>query len=307
MIHSLLIRNYKGDELNINLTDAEPSHGLLIERIEGLGPANAQLNMSDYATIDGAVFNSARLEKRIIDFTLRFAESISVEESRHITYKYFPIKQPITLIFTLDSRIARIEGYTQANTPDIFSPTEKTVVTVECEDPYFYEDGEGAITTTSFGTEKAAFEFPFLNEGEEPQIEFSIINRQGTQNIFYEGDAPAGIIMRIHVVEQGVGNIIISSELRQETFYINTSKIASIVGSALRSGDEIIISTKKRERYIHLLRNGVETNILNAVDLSLSEWFELYNGDNVFSYSVSGSTEDYVLFSIENQTIYEGV
>ena len=63
MIKSLTVTNYRGSKLKIVLDEAEPSHGLIINNITGIGPSDANLNYSDYASNDGSEFNSARLEK----------------------------------------------------------------------------------------------------------------------------------------------------------------------------------------------------------------------------------------------------
>ena len=86
---------------------------------------------------------------------------------------------------------------------------------------------------------------------------------------------------------------------------IDTDKLEKLTGSGMVAGDEIIISTIKGDKSITLLRNGIDTNILNCLDKD-SDWFQLSKGDNIFAYVVEEGTTN-VQFKIENRTAFEGV
>ena len=86
---------------------------------------------------------------------------------------------------------------------------------------------------------------------------------------------------------------------------IYNSKIAALTGSGIIAGDDIIISTVRGNKYISLLREGIYTNILNALDKE-SDWFQLTKGDNIFAYTADEGAEN-LQFKIENRIIYEGV
>ena len=57
MIKSLTVRNYIGEKITITLTDADPDHGLYVKSMTGLGPPKAVINTSEFAVIDGNLFN----------------------------------------------------------------------------------------------------------------------------------------------------------------------------------------------------------------------------------------------------------
>lgn len=307
MINSLKIQNYYGEELTVTLSEAEPTHGLLITKIEGIGPSEAQINMTDYATVDGSIYNSSRLEKRIIDITFRFTFAKSIEDVRQLTYKYFPMKTAVTLTFYTDNRTAQITGYVQRNNPNIFSQEEGTTISIECDDPYFYEVGSDNPHITEFSSVESLFTFPFMNNSlTRNLIIFSNYVLHESQTIVYSGDAQTGILMRIHAVGPA-GNITIANSITNESLYLSNDKIKSLTGSGLTAGDEVQISTVKRQRYVRLLRNGVYTNILNALDISKSDWFQLNKGDNLFSYTTDNDTDLNIVFTIENRIVYEGV
>lgn len=72
MIKSVTITNYLGESVKITLAEDDPEHGMIISSITGLGPPKANVSMTDLATMDGSLFNSARVEKG----TLRFICSL---------------------------------------------------------------------------------------------------------------------------------------------------------------------------------------------------------------------------------------
>ena len=85
------------------LNDPE-STGVIISNIDGLGAEEASIFTTDLASIDGALFNSARLPKRSINLTIIpiATRNGSIEDHRLEMYKYFPIKQKVTLRFETD-------------------------------------------------------------------------------------------------------------------------------------------------------------------------------------------------------------
>ena len=93
--------------------------------------------------------------------------------------------------------------------------------------------------------------------------------------------------------------------MTKEQMVLNTDKIETLTGTAFNAGDEIVISTIKNKKSIRLLRNGIYTDILCCLDLT-SDWFTIYKGDNVFSYTADTGVDN-LQFSITNDVIYEGV
>jgi len=70
-------------------------------------------------------------------------------------------------------------------------------------------------------------------------------------------------------------------------------------------GMDIIIVTTKGNKSIQFLREGVYTNIFNALDRD-SDWFTLSKGDNMFAYTAEVG-EANLQFRIDNKIAYEGV
>lgn len=305
MLKSVTITNYLGESVKITLNEADPDHGLLITKIDGLGPPKANINTTTLATNDGSVYNSARLEQRNIIFGLLFTFSPQIEDARQLTYKYFPIKKNLTILIEADNRIVQTTGYVESNEPDIFNQYESTQISIICTDPYFYSAGENGINTTVFYGVEPLFEFEFDNDSlEENLIEFGSIENEQEKTVVYEGDAEIGVTITIHALGE-VGNITIYNTGTREVMRIDVSKIKAITGQGIVAGDDIIISTVRGHKSIQLLRGGIYINILNALERG-SDWFQLSRGDNIFAYTAEYGAEN-LEFKIENRILYEGV
>lgn len=304
MIKSVTVTNYLGESLKLELMKPEKT-GIIVKKIEGLGPPKATINSTKVASGDGDVYNSARAEGRNIVMTLGFMFAPTVEDARQKTYKYFPIKKPVTLLIETDNRLCETVGYVESNEPNIFSEEEETQISIVCPSSYFSSDDNGGTTTVVFYGVEPLFEFPFSNESlTEPLIEFGAIKNRQEENIWYDGDTEVGVIIRMHALGE-VRQVTIYNTGTRERMHIDTDKLSAIMGSGIKNGDEITISTVRGDKYITILRDGVYTNILNALDRN-TDWFQLAKGDNRFAYICEYGAED-LEFKIEFKTLYEGV
>ena len=304
MIKAVTVTNYLGESKRFELAFPEKS-GFVVQKIEGLGPSKANVNVTETATNDGALFNSARVTARNIVLSLKLMFNPQVEDVRQESYKYFPIKQRVTLLVETDNRICETYGYVESNEPDIFNKSETTQISIICPDPYFYSAGPDGTDVTIFYGVDPLFEFPFSNESlTQKLIIFGAIKNETEQTIYYSGDAEIGVVITIHAI--GIAkNITIYNAGTRDVMRIDTDKLEQLTGSGIIAGDEIIISTIKGEKSITLLRNGIYTNILNCLDKN-ADWFQLSKGDNIFAYTAEeGSTN--LQFRIENRKVYEGV
>ena len=81
--------------------------------------------------------------------------------------------------------------------------------------------------------------------------------------------------------------------------------LTGVYPATILAGDTITIDTRKANKRITLLRDGVYYNILNALDRN-SSWFTLSHGDNVFSYEAEVGQSN-LQFKICNNIVYDGV
>lgn len=304
MIKSITVTNYLGDSLVLDLARPELS-GFVVKSVTGLGAGKSNINTTEVATNDGAIFNSARLPARNIVLSLAFLWKPTIEDVRHLSYKYFPIKKNLTLLIETDNRLAEIEGYVESNEPTIFSNQEGSDISIICPNPLFHSAGPEGVNTTVFSGIEPMFEFPFSNESlDMPMLEMGSIENLMDKVVVYDGDSEVGVVITIYVLGSAT-NITIYNTGTRETMKIDTDRIASIIGSGLVAGDEIIISTVKGNKYVRLLREGQTTNILNCLDKD-TDWFTLAKGENVFAYDAETGANN-LQFKIENQVVYEGV
>lgn len=324
MIKSMMVTNYRGKSLEVTLSEAEPSHGLLIKNITGLGPSDAILNYSDFASNDGSEFNSARLEKRPIQITFMLTanENTTVEEARHRTYVYFPTKKQVRLVFKTDTRTLYCYGRVEHNTPDIFQKQELEVIDIVCGDPYFYKYTDGgedksvdiSLVTGAFSSEYSnpedetdeSLDTYFTNEG-TPNLEFGKYSSSGilTENLINEGDVETGFEVDIYFGGAIDGNIVISNS-SQEMIRIKTSKIEELLGREIAAGDVIHLSTDPKRRYLNIVSGGQTYNILNALDFDNLTWLYLNPGDNLISYYVDSGLDN-TQATYRYKTLYIGI
>lgn len=304
MIKSIKVVNYLNEELLMTLKDPEKS-GFYVIGIDGLGPCKADINTTEMATNDGAEYNSARVNSRNIVLEMIFAEIPSVEYYRQLTYKYFPLKRKLKIVIETDNRVCETIGYVESNEPTIFSSKEGTQISIICPDPNLYSTGETGTISTVFSGVEPAFEFPFSNESvTDKLLEFGRILSVNQKNIYYPGDIEVGVTIQINTIGT-VKDISVYNRTAGQVMKIVDTKVQKVVGSSIKSGDEIVINTTKGNKYIVLIRDGKEYNILSCLDKKPA-WFTLNKGDNIFAFTAEYG-EEYIYFNMENRVAYEGI
>lgn len=301
MINSVSVINHLGEMMEMNLRNPEES-GFLISSMDGLGPGQAEISTTDLAAADGAVYNSSRLVSRNIVINLIFVAKPTIEDSRQRSYKFFPLKKNITLLFQTDNRLVQIEGYVESNDPDIFSDQEGTSISIICPNPYFYSI---STKTTVFNGIEPMFEFPFSNESlTEPLLIMSELRTKYENVVYYEGDAETGFVMKIHFVGPASGISIYNVKSR-EIMKIDTTKLAAIVGSSIQASDDLIISTVTGKKSLTFIREGKTYNVLNALDRD-SSWLKLAIGENVLAFTADEGNYN-LQFEVYNDILFEGI
>ncbi len=305
MIKSITITNHLEESITLTMTSPEQS-GFVVRFVDGLGPPKANVEMTEMSLMDGSIYNSARAQGRnvVLSLAFLFPQTGGIEVTRQKSYKYFPLKKRVKLVIETDERSCETYGYVESNTPDIFSKDGGTVISILCPDSYLFST---EINKTVFATIDAMFEFPFGNESLTlPLLEFSSINGYTTRTIDYTGDAEVGMVMTIHAV--GAVELVTIYKLEPEpveSIIIDTDRLLAMTGEGFHSGDDIIISTVKGDKYAILIRDGETINILNCLD-KYPDWIQLVRGDNIFTYTADVGDEN-LQFKIENRIAYEGI
>lgn len=299
MINSITVTNHRGESLKIDLRNPWEA-GLAVMQIDGLHPPQASISSTDLSTKDGSVFNSARIATRNIVIRFKILDLMTVEEARHILYKYFPIKQKIRVIFDTDTRDVYADGYIETTNVEIFSNFETASVSIICTDPYLYavQDQSTALNDIVGG-----FEFPFENPNDTNSITFGEYAVTGPVDIVYEGEQPVGVVIDVHVTGD-VGTLRIYSMTTDEEILLDATKLAAKTGSGLTAGDNLKISTVPGDKFVRLYRSGVEYNVLSCVSRN-NGWIHLEHGDNILVYSAVGVSNAQIY--VTNKLVYEGI
>lgn len=306
MIKSVTVVNHLGKSLKMVLEDPDAS-GLLIEKIDGIGPTKATINSVQYAVGDGTIFNSSRLDKRNITMILRPMGTPDVETNRHLAYQMFPNKKEVRLLFETDHRECFCIGHVEECTPDIFSEEETINISILCDDPFFYATANLYVLN---GIDDL-FEFPFSNESlTEDLINFGELRYDVGAPIEYYGDADSGCVIRLEC-DGDVKNPSITNLETGEQMSIDTTKFSYIVGATGDGADRLIakdvleICTIFGKKSVVLYRGGKAYNCIGCLSLD-TDWLTIHTGTNVFSYKADVGIYNCSI-DISSYIVYSGV
>lgn len=263
------LENSRGDI--ITLTGKEADYQIL--SITGLNPPSAQLNTSTVSGMDGAMFNSAKLNTRNIVILAKI--NGNAEDNRQDLYRFCPTKEKVRFYFRNNNRDVYIDGYVDSVECDLFTNDERMQISIICPNPYFMDTEDTQVDGSSI---TALFTFPFSIDLGSP-IPFSQYVLDSTIDLYNDSDDQIGTIIDMDV-NDSVSQIQIVNTGNGQVFTLSY---------AFEDGDHITINTIKGQKSVTLLRNGLYINIFSAMQRG-SVFFQLSSGDNFFSYTVDGST-----------------
>jgi len=303
MIESVTITNYRNESITLTLRSPRVE-GLYVRRIASLDPPKATISISETPDFDGGVYNSARATFRNIIMRLGFIPTgtLSVEDIRQSTYRYFPLKRPLTILVTTTNRVLEIVGYVESNTTNIFSKKSEAMISIMCPEAYF-KTIESILTVFIGAIE--TFEFPWSNESTSaPLIEFGVLTVEERQNIIYDGDTETGVIITVKF-NGDVEDLSISNTVSGQSFVIDDTRLEAIISGGFSPADVMTLNTVRGNKSMTLLRSAVEYNILDA-RVDGSDWLTVAKGDNDFFFSASLG-QALMEFKIEYHPLYQGV
>lgn len=304
MIYTIIATNAKGDSVELDL--ANPwAGGIAVTGASGLGPAEGTINTVNFATSDGALFNSSRIKSRDIELNLKFLGS-DIEAVRHKLLRYFRVKHPIMLDFITDYRHTYITGHVEKNEIDIFSNSEGADLTIVCPNPFFkLRDPVKGKNSVRFTTSTPSFEFEFQDpNSDSPTLIFGEMTATGETVVVYEGDADASTIVDIQFLGPASG-IKLYNTTTQTRINIDTNEISRLLGSTIRAGDRLSISSGVGDKYVKAYRDGNVYNALSALDKD-SDWIFLTPGDNLITVRADTGIDNVsAIISFEN--LYESI
>lgn len=141
MITSISIYNERSNFIELSLSDSSAPY--FVKNIDGLGPVNATIATTTYATKDGGAFQNARAEMR--NLVMRIGLNPSYVDSSdpygELRRSIYPILNPktkVTIVILSDNmETLFIDGWVETFEPTIFSKDPDFTVSIICPDPYF--------------------------------------------------------------------------------------------------------------------------------------------------------------------------
>lgn len=280
---TISVENHHGEILNLS---ESPMYDVL--RIDGLSPPPATLNFSQMANFDGGKYNSGQLEMRNLVLTVKIYPDI--ETNRINLYKYFPSKKTVRIYYQNETRDVYIDGMIETVEIDPFTINETAQISILCPDPYWKERDESRL---NFSNVISLFEFPFSIP--EEGIEFSRLQKLTTA-FFNNGEIETGFTIEFQATSSQILNPKFINRTTQEFFGLNVD---------MAEGDIIRINTRRGEKSVKLIRDGIETSIIGDRQ-SGSSWIQMAPGRNELSYECDNGSE-YLIVSVYTHVLYGGV
>lgn len=280
---TLIVENEKGDQLE--LTNNENYD---VIEVDGLNPPTAAINTVEISGIDGARFNSSRIETRNIVITLNIKPPI--EANRIVLYKYIRVKRYIKVYYKNEHRDVFAEGYVETFENNLFDMVQQPQISIICPNPFWKSTSELQV---GFSNTISLFEFPFSIPS--AGIEFSQIQRLTTTYINV-GDVATGAIIQFYAT---------TNQILNPKFYNRTTGQFFGLDFDMYEGDVITVNTQQGEKSVTLLRDGVKTNILSDRTQG-SSWITFEPGENEISYGADHGQSNLKVSVIAVQK-YEGV
>lgn len=289
-MYTLKIQNAAGELFE--LTHNRSQYSLI--HVTGLTPPKANINTSVAGTIDGAFYNSARVNMRNIVLTIVIEGDI--ETNRQQLYRIFPVKSLCTVFFKNENMDVQISGYIELVDGDLFSMREQMQISILCPRPYWSTLG---LVAYELSTTVAMFSFPFSIEA-NPGVAISEYTQQPTIKIYNSGSVPCGFTADVEIANgsQGITSLTL--------YNLTTQKKIGILGSVtLAATDKVHISTVPGSLTISMVHDGTKTNLINSMTDG-SEFFNLALGENILYFTCTGDVDD-VDINIVPSFLFAGV
>lgn len=286
-MYTAKIENNNGEILT--LTGKEKQYQII--SITGLNPPKAQINSSSIAGLDGAIYNSAKLETRNIVITVRI--NGNVEANRLNLYKFFPTKTKCRFYYSNGSLDVSIDGYVDNVECNLFAKSEIAQISILCLSPYFQSIAE--IIADSENS-LPQFTFPFSIDIGAPVV-FSELTEDGEIAVYNssESETPTSIEIDFKAAAHSLT-------------LVNTNGGGTLeLDFDFATGDKVIVNTTKGGKSVTLMRDGALSNLFSAVKKG-SKFFQLKPGVNMIDYAVDGQPESdavFIVFRFHNS--YRGV
>lgn len=283
------IENGKGDLITLTQNESQ----FQVFKIDGLNPPNANINFTDIAGMDGARFNSSKLETRNLVIYIKLCGD--VEANRILLYQYFSTKESCKFYYKNGQRDVFIEGYVQTVEVTPFTNNQIMQVSLICPQPYFKSIDEVVADISKLVFD---FQFPFSINNNVP-VTISHFDSDRLTTVWNNSDSESGVIIEITVLA-AISKIMLRNTNTNESMTINNS-------SGFQAGDVVTINTYRGEKAVSLMRNMVKTNLFSMLQSGFT-FFQLAAGYNEFTYQIdNGNNDEWVRVNFKYHSMYRGV
>lgn len=289
-MYSLTLENERGDQLTFN----DLGGPFTIDEISGLNPAPAIINTSEMALSDGQQFNGAKLEMRTL--SIAFAIEYDAAENRITAFRVCRPKHGVKVYYQSETRDVYIEGYVQSVDVTYFEMKQVCTVEIICPYPY-WQAAQGVVNELSSVINM--FRFPFTATGTQTgdtPIVFGYIDYATNVQVINDGESETGLVFEL----RAFGTITNPKIYDYET--------GAFIGLnfTMQLGDLVTINTNPGKKSVTLQRDGVTSNIFNALMKGIT-WLQLPFGGGVYALEVESGEPGDLRISISHNDLYEGV
>lgn len=246
--------NTRGDVLQLPLYDV--SGGIVVENVDGLGPAKASYSSTRMAGRDGARKQAGRRDIRNIVLTLGLEPDYgvtTVADLRNGLYAFFMTNTDVTLRFFIDGvHHSSIEASVETCEPAIFSRDPQMIVSLLCHSPAFVAPTE----VVAQGTTRSNNEYWYANNPGNMETEFVF---QHVLNTVTTG------------MTLGVSNV---------TYGYKSLALTGLSSAGLQVGDILEISTVSGNRGMWRVRGTSRVSLLSYMGVYRDLDMKLQPGPN---------------------------
>ena len=284
-MYTAKIENRSGDVYILNGDEAVWQ----IASITGLNPPQGLINTTTIVGLDGAVFNSAKLETRNIVITVRITGN--AEQNRLQLYRAFRTKEWCRFYYSNDSVDVWIDGYVESVECDLFQKAEQAQISIICPQPHLI-GAEEIVKDISGITDM--FSFPFAIEA--AGVSFSDLSGADYAILHNSGDVVTGFVISVFA-RSTVTAPIIYNAVTNEAFRVK---------GTLEAGHTLTIDTRTGSHRLTITTpSGEVTNALHRKQKG-GPWLQLQPGDNYIAYSAEAGAAA-MLVTLRHNDLYVGV
>ena len=283
-MYQLSVQTADGELLT--MTGKEPIYQ--VTNIVGLNPPKAQINTTAIAGMDGAIFNSSKLNTRNIVITCKI--NGDVEKNRLNLYRYFRTKEFVRVYYSNDTLDVYIDGYVDTVECGLFAKSETAQISIICPYPYFRSVSQKIVDSShSVG----AFTFPWYINAGAPVV-ISTYDSSDAINAYNETDSTADAEIEIYL-DTDCASVELKNASTDADFRLDYPFLA---------GDTIYISSASKR--VTLLRGDERVNLMPYLTIG-SRFFRLAVGNNLIYYLIDGAVSNAAYIVIVYNDNYRGV